>query len=300
MAEITAALVKELRERTGSGMMECKKALQETGGAIEAAVELMRKAGQAKADKKASRVAAEGLIVIRQTEQAAAMVEVNCETDFVTKNDDFRQFAAAVTDAALSNEPADLEAVLALNMANGQSVEQNRRDCIAKIGENINVRRFARLATAGGVLGCYLHGVRIGVVVELDGGDAGLAKDIAMHIAASRPLCVSVEQVPAELVAKEKDIYAAQAAEEAKGKPANAIAKIVEKIVEGKLRKYFEAVTLLSQAFVKNPDQSVGDLLKAHNAKVIRFERFELGEGIEKKADNFAAEVEAMAQVRGD
>ncbi|CDI03698.1 protein chain elongation factor EF-Ts [Candidatus Competibacter denitrificans Run_A_D11] len=298
MADITAALVKELRERTGSGMMECKRALQETGGDIEAAVELMRKAGQAKADKKASRVAAEGLIAIKQTPGVAAMAEINCETDFVTKNDDFRTFVDAVTQTALTHDVADLDALLAAPMADGQSVERNRRDCIAKIGENINVRRVARFASDKGVLGCYLHGTRIGVLVELDGGDAELAKDIAMHIAASRPLCVSAEQVPAGLIAKEKEIYAAQATEEAKDKPAHVIEKIVGKIVEGKLRKYLESITLLGQAFVKNPDQSVEELLGSHQAKIVRFERFELGEGIEKKADNFAAEV--MAQVRGD
>jgi elongation factor Ts len=292
MAEITATLVKELRERTGSGMMECKKALQETGGDIEAAIELMRKAGQAKADKKASRIAAEGLIVIKAAVGAAAMVEVNCETDFVTKNDDFRAFADAVTEVALDSAPADLDALLAANMANGQSVEQNRRDCIAKIGENMNVRRFARLATRTGVLGCYLHGTRIGVLVELEGGDAELAKDIAMHVAASRPLCVSSEQVPAELIAKEKEIYAARAV--AEGKPAG----MIDKIAEGRLRKYFEEVTLLGQAFVKDDKRSVGELLEFCKARVVRFERFELGEGIEKKSGNFAAEV--MAQARGD
>lgn len=278
--------------------MECKRALQETGGDIEMAVESMRKAGQAKADKKASRIAAEGLIVIKQANGAAAMVEINCETDFVTKNDDFRAFADAVTEVVLSEEPGDLGALLASNMVNGQSVEQNRRGCIAKIGENINVRRFARLASPQGILGCYLHGTRIGVLVELEGGDANLARDIAMHVAASRPLCVGADQVPADLIAKEKEIYAAQAADEAKGKPANVIDKIVEKIVEGKLRKYFESVTLLGQPFVKDDKQSVGELLGSRKAKVVRFERFELGEGIEKKADNFAAEV--MAQVRGD
>lgn len=292
MVEITATLVKELRERTGSGMMECKKALQEAQGDIEAAVELMRKAGQAKADKKASRIAAEGLIVIRQAAGVAAMVEVNCETDFVTKNDDFREFAAAVVEVVLNSEPSDLEVLLASAMANGQSVEQSRRECIAKIGENINVRRFTRLAAPDGVLGSYLHGTRIGVLVELDGGDGDLAKDIAMHIAASRPLCVSADQIPAERIAKEKEIFAAQAA--ASGKPAN----IVEKMVEGRLRKYFDEVTLLGQPFVKDPEQSVEKLLKAHQTRAIRFERFELGEGIEKKSDNFAAEV--MAQVRGD
>lgn len=237
MAEITAKLVKELRERTGSGMMECKKALQETLGDIEAAIELMRKAGQAKADNKASRIAAEGLITIRQMPEVAVMVEVNCETDFVTKNDDFREFVAAVAEVVLKNEVSSLESLLELNMANGQSVEQNRRECIAKIGENINVRRFARLATSKGVLGSYLHGTRIGVLVELDGGDTELARDVAMHIAASQPLCVSADQVPAELIAREKEIYAAQAAEEAKDKPAHVIDKIVDKIVEGKLRE---------------------------------------------------------------
>lgn len=293
MTEITATLVKDLRERTGAGMMECKRALQEVGGDIDAAIELMRKAGQAKADKKASRIAAEGLIVLRQATDAVAMIEVNCETDFVTKNEDFQAFAAAVADEALRSGPADLDALLALHMANGQSVEQNRRDCIAKIGENINVRRFARLATSTGTLGSYLHGSRIGVLVELQGGNTELAKDIAMHVAASRPLCVSSDQLPADLIAKEKDIYAAQAA--VSGKPAH----VIEKIVEGKLRDYFGTVTLLGQIFIKAEDkQSVGDLLKARKASVIRFERFELGEGIEKKADNFAAEV--MAQVRGD
>ncbi len=242
MAEITAALVKELRERTGSGMMECKKALQETSGDLEAAIELMRKAGQAKADKKASRIAAEGLIVIKQATGVAAMVEVNCETDFVTKNDDFRAFVDAVADTALAGESSDFDAFLASPMASGQSVEQGRRDCIAKIGENINVRRFARLASAEGVLGCYLHGTRIGVLVELEGGDAELAKDIAMHVAASRPLCVSADQVPANLIAKEKEIYAARAV--AEGKPAN----MIEKIADGRLRKYLEEVTLLGQA----------------------------------------------------
>ena len=291
MAEITAALVKELRERTGSGMMECKRALQETGGDIETAVDLMRKAGQAKADKKASRIAAEGLIVVRQASSAVAMVEINCETDFVTKNDDFRAFADAVAGVALESGSADLDALLATNMANGQSVEQNRRDCIAKIGENISVRRFARLATTSGVLGAYLHGTRIGVLVELEGGDTDLAKDIAMHVAASRPLCVSANEVPAEFLAREKDIFTAQAA--ASGKPAN----IIDKMVEGRLRKYLEEVTLLGQPFIKDPDQIVEKLLQSRQAKVLRFERFELGEGIEKKSDNFAAEV---AAARGD
>ncbi len=292
MADITAGLVKELRERTGSGMMECKKALQHVDGDIEAAIDLMRKAGQAKADKKAGRIAAEGLIVIKQTVGTAAMIEINCETDFVTKNEDFQAFVDAVAETVLNGDPADLAALLALNMANGQSVEQNRRECIARIGENMNVRRFARLSSDQGVLGCYLHGTRIGVLVELAGGDADLSKDIAMHIAASRPLCVSPAEVPADRVAKERDIFAAQAA--TSGKPAN----IIDKMVEGRLRKYFEEITLLGQPFVKDPEQSVGQLLTAHKASAIRFARFELGEGIEKKSGDFAAEV--MAQVHGD
>lgn len=287
MAAITAALVKELRERTGSGMMECKRALQETDGDLEAAVDAMRKAGQAKADKKATRIAAEGLVVLRQSADAIAMVEVNCETDFVTKNDDFRAFAEAVAGVALHEPLADLDALLAASMEDGQSVEQNRRACIAKIGENINVRRFARVTSPNGILGSYLHGTRIGVLVALEGGTEELAKDIAMHVAASRPLCISAEQVPADVLAHEKEIFTAQAA--TSGKPAN----IVEKMVDGRIRKYLEEITLVGQPFIKDPEQSVEKLLKSQKAQVVRFERFELGEGLEKKSDDFAAEVAA-------
>jgi uridylate kinase/translation elongation factor Ts len=282
MVAITATLVKELRERTGSGMMECKKALQETQGDIEAAVEAMRKAGQAKADKKASRVAAEGLIVIRQTADAAAMVEVNCETDFVTKNDDFREFAAAVVEAVLDSDPADLEALLALTTANGRSIEQNRRECIAKIGENINVRRFARLTTPTGVLGSYLHGTRIGVLVELAGGDGDLARDIAMHVAASRPLCVSADQVPAEQVTKEKEIFAAQAA--TSGKPAD----IVEKMVEGRMQEVHRRDHAARPEFRQGPGSDRREAAQEQSgATVSRFVRYEVGEGIDKKEDDF-------------
>lgn len=280
MADITAALVKELRERTGSGMMECKKALQETGGDIEAAVELMRKAGQAKADKKASRVAAEGLIAIKHTTGAAAMVEINCETDFVTKNDDFRAFVAAVAETALAVGPVDLDALLAANMANGQSVEQNRRDCIAKIGENINVRRCVRFSNPKGVLGSYLHGTRIGVLVELAGGDAELAKDIAMHVAASNPLFLKPEEIPPEVMEREKEIYRSQALAEKKPE------KIWERIIEGKLKKYYEEVCLLQQKFIKNTDITVETLVSnmiaktGENIMVRRFARFQLGEDL--------------------
>ncbi len=292
MTQITAALVKELRERTGSGMMECKKALQQTGGDIEAAIEEMRKAGLAKADNKASRIAAEGLVAIRHAGdgKAIAMVEVNCETDFVAKGEDFQAFAEKVTGPVLAANPSGLDEMLALPLEGDKTVEQIRRELIAKIGENINVRRFTCFQTQNGVLNSYSHGGRIGVVVELQGGDETLAKDIAMHVAASKPLCVSADQVPADVLAKEREIYAAQAKES--GKPE----KIIAKMVEGRLNKYLSEVTLLGQAFVKDPDRSVGNLLESARASVVRFERFELGEGVEKKSDNFVEEVMAQAQ----
>lgn len=293
MAQITAALVKELRERTGSGMMDCKKALQETNGDIEAAVETMRKSGLAKADKKADRTAAEGMIIVRQADdgRAVAMVEVNCETDFVSKGKDFQDFATAVAELVLHRDPRDLDALLAMPLQGDKSVDQVRRELIAKIGENINVRRFARYTTQNGILSSYLHGGRIGVLVDLRGGDQQLAKDIAMHVAASKPICVSDDQVPAALLVKEREIYAAQAVES--GKSANIIAKMVE----GRVRKYLAEVTLLGQPFVKDTEQSVAKLLQAAQASVTAFQRFELGEGIERKSENFAEEV--MAQVRG-
>ena len=287
--EITAALVKELRERSGAGMMECKKALVENNGDIEAAIEAMRKAGQAKADKKSGRIAAEGLIVVQQEAGRVAMIEVNCETDFVSKGDDFIGFCKGVVATVLQQRPADLDGLLATQYTGAtKTVEEVRKDLIVKIGENINVRRFTLLETANN-LGVYLHGTRIGIVVEMEGGNVGLAKDVAMHVAASRPICISPDQVPAELIAKEKEIYAAQAAES--GKPAN----IVEKMVEGRLKKFLDEVALVGQPFVKDPDQTIGKLLQAANAKVIRFERFEVGEGIEKKVENFADEVMKQA-----
>jgi len=287
--EITAALVKELRERSGAGMMECKKALVENNGDIEAAIEAMRKAGQAKADKKSGRIAAEGLIVVQQEAGRVAMIEVNCETDFVSKGDDFIGFCKGVVATVLQQRPTDLDGLLATQYTGAtKTVEEVRKDLIVKIGENINVRRFTLLETANN-LGVYLHGTRIGIVVEMEGGNVGLAKDVAMHVAASRPICISPDQVPAELIAKEKEIYAAQAAES--GKPAN----IVEKMVEGRLKKFLDEVALVGQPFVKDPDQSIGKLLQAANAKVIRFERFEVGEGIEKKVENFADEVMKQA-----
>jgi elongation factor Ts len=294
MAQINAALVKELRERTGSGMMECKKALQETGGDIEAAIEHLRKTGQAKAEKKAGRTAAEGRIEIRHAAdgKAVAMVEINCETDFVAKDANFQRFADAVAGLVVDQRPADVDALNGLNLPSGETVDEGRKNLIAKIGENVNVRRFVTLETGTGLLGSYSHGGRIGVVVELEDGNEELARDIAMHVAASRPLCVAADQVPAEVLNKEREIYRAQAEQE--GKPAN----IIDKMVEGRVRKYLKEITLLGQPFVKNPDQSVEQLLKETGARVVRFERMELGEGIEKKADNFADEV--MAQARGD
>lgn len=294
MAQISAALVKELRERTGSAMMECKRALQETDGDIEAAIEHLRKTGQAKAEKKSGRIAAEGLIVIKTAadDKLMAMVEVNSETDFVAKNESFSQFADSVAELILSERPADLDSLMSLPMVSGKTVDETRKDLIAEIGENINVRRFTLVSASAGVMSRYLHGSRIGVVVDLEGGDSELAKDIAMHIAASRPLCISADDMPRQVLDKEREIYTAQARES--GKPDDIIAKMVE----GRVRKYLQEVTLLGQPFVKNPDQSVASLLADAGASVVRFERFELGEGIEKKQENFAEEV--MAQARGD
>jgi elongation factor Ts len=292
---ITAALVKELRERTGSGMMECKKALVETNGDIEAAIEMMRKSGQAKAAKKAGRTAADGVVVIKHSDDGkrAAMVEVNCETDFVAKDENFKSFADAVAERVLGGTAASVEELLEQPLHEGEdtTVNQAREALISKIGENMNVRRFERFATDDGLLASYRHGVRIGVVVELTGGDATMGKDIAMHVAASNPVCVSAEEVPADLLAKERDIFMAQAAES--GKPEN----IMEKMVEGRIRKYLAEITLVGQPFVKDPDTTVGKLLDGADAKVLGFKRFEVGEGIEKKSENFAEEV--MAQVQG-
>lgn len=290
---ITAALVKELRERTGAGMMECKKSLVETDGDIEASIELMRKSGLAKADKKSGRIAAEGLISFKSSEDGkqAVMVEVNCETDFVTKSEDFIGFVNDVAATALAAQPANIDALLAAAMPAGDSVSDTTKTLIAKIGENTHVRRFVARNTDG-VLGCYLHGGRIGVMVELQGGDEALARDIAMHVAASNPACVSEADVSPELIAKEKDIFVAQAAES--GKPA----EIIEKMVAGRIKKYLKEVTLLGQPFVKDPDQTVEQLVKAAGATVSGFERLEVGEGIEKKVENFAEEV--MAQARGN
>ncbi len=289
---ITAEAVKQLRDRTGAGFMECKKALVETKGDLDAAAELMRMQGLAKADKKSARVAAEGVIVIEKAPDGpvAAMVEVNCETDFVAREQDFRAFAQEVASRALAVRPQSLEALLEARLASGETVDERRRALIARIGENIGVRRFAVL-TARGQLGAYVHGTRIGALVAIDGGDETLAHDLAMHVAASSPRYVTATDVPAEVVAKEREILTEQARGE--GKPP----EIVAKMVEGRLRKSLGEITLAGQAFVKDPDISVEKLLKAARASVAAFDRFEVGAGIEKRQGDFVAEV--MAQVQG-
>jgi len=290
---ITAALVKELRERTSSGMMECKKALVETNGDIEAAIELMRKTGMAKADTKTSRTAAEGTIEIKVSEDSkrAVMVEINCETDFVTKGEDFQNFASTVAEVALSKNPADFDELQQMTLDDGDTVLDTSKKLIAKIGENINVRRSINFANEAGQIAIYLHGSRIGVLVAMTGGTEELGKDIAMHIAASKPICISEDNVSPELIAKEKEIFSAQAAES--GKPP----EIIEKMVNGRINKYLKEVTLLGQPFVKDPDKTVAQLLNEAGCTVNQFARFEVGEGIEKKTENFADEV--MSQVKG-
>lgn len=291
--QISAALVKELRERTGAGMMECKKFLTDNGGDIEAAVEAMRKSGQAKADKKAGRVAAEGLIGVARSDdgRSVAMVEVNCETDFVAKEGEFKDFVNAVAQCVLAQRPADVDGLGNAAMPDGgPTVDERRRELIAKIGENMTVRRFNVVESADGLVGTYLHGGRIGVAVALSGAGEEVARDVAMHVAASRPMCLDESQIPASTLENERSIFAAQAAES--GKPA----EIVEKMVTGRMRKFVGEVTLLGQPFVKDPDQSVEKFLKGAGATVSSYERLEVGEGIEKKSENFAEEV--MSQVK--
>lgn len=291
--QITAAMVKELRERTGAGMMECKKALGEANGDMEAAIEIMRKSGAAKAVKKAGRIAAEGKIAVAMNDAGnqAAIVEVNCETDFVAKDDNFVAFVDEVAACILENTPTNVDALNGTALKDRKSVEEVRQELVAKVGENIQIRRFAIMDVEGGVMASYLHGTRIGVLVALKGGNEELARDIAMHIAASRPVCLDESGVPAELLAKEREIIRAQAEES--GKPA----EIVEKMVEGRIKKYLAEITLVGQPFVKDPDTTVGKLLAGAGAEVVDFVRYEVGEGIEKKQEDFAAEV--MAQAKG-
>ena len=286
---ITATMVKELRERTGAGMMECKKALVEADGDAEQAAEILRKSGQAKADKKSGRIAADGRIVVAVDGAKAAVVEVNSETDFVARDENFIAFSDAVAAAALEQGVTDPDAIAKLRLADGRTVEEARTELVSKVGENIGVRRVATIASDD-VLASYTHGSRIGVAVAMRGGDEALARDLAMHIAASNPLCIDETGVPAEKLDSERRILTEQAKES--GKPDD----IVEKMVAGRLGKFLKEITLLGQPFVKDPDTSVGKLLDRAGATVTGFVRFEVGEGIEKRQENFADEV--MKQVR--
>ena len=281
---ISASMVKELRERTGAGMMECKKALVETDGNIEEAIEALRKSGQAKADKKSSRIAADGRIAVAVDGNKAAIAEINSETDFVAKDENFIGFIDTVVGAALTSSVDDVDALSAITLPDGRTVEAARTDLVTKVGENISVRRFARVE-ATDHLGNYTHGARIGTLVSMSGGSAELARDVAMHIAATNPVCVDEDGVPADALERERRIFVEQAA--ASGKPP----EIVEKMVTGRVAKFLKEITLLGQPFVKDPDVSVGQLLKSADATVNSFVRYEVGEGIEKKQENFAEEV---------
>ncbi len=287
---ISAAQVKELRERTGAGMMDCRNALQAVKGDLNAAIEKLRMEGQAKAVKKAARIAADGTIAISIGPDAMAMVELNCETDFVAKGDDFQAFAAAAARAALEQKPATIEQLAACK-AGAQSLEDMRKVMVARIGENITLRRFEVVKSAGGTMGQYVHaGNRIGVIVALSQGDAELARDLGMHVAASRPQYLKPDDVPQAAREDERKVLMAQAADS--GKPP----EIVAKMVEGRLRKFLGEISLLGQPFVKDPDQTVEKILQVRKGAVARFVRFEVGEGIEKKASDFAAEVMATAK----
>ena len=291
MADISASTVMELRQRTGLGMMECKKALTEAEGDLARAEELLRIRSGAKASKAAGRVAAEGVIGLNVAAdgKVAAMIELNCETDFVARNEDFRAFANQIAEVVARDRPTDVEALATRTLASGETIEARRVALVQKIGENITLRRFV-LLEAQGRIASYVHAGRIGVLVDYTGGNEALGKDLAMHIAATKPMAVSREQVPAEIVAKERSIAAARAAES--GKPAN----IVEKMVEGAVAKFLADVTLLPQPFVKNDKESVNDIVKRQGARVNGFVLYVVGEGIEKRKDDFAAEVAAMTR----
>lgn len=290
MADITAKMVADLRAATGLGMMECKKALVEAGGDAVKAEEILRIKSGAKASKLAGRTAAEGVVVAYSQGIVGALVEVNCETDFVAKDETFLAFAKSVACAVVETNPTDTDALAASSTGASESIEGLRKAAIAKLGENISVRRFVRFETTGKIA-TYLHGSRIGVIVEYSGGDEQLGRDIAMHIAASKPLCVSRDQVPLDVLETERRIYTEQAAQS--GKPAD----IVTKMVEGRVTKYIAEVTLLGQPFVKNPDITVEKLLAEKQASVKAFTMYVVGEGIEKKTADFAAEVAAAAKI---
>lgn len=286
---ISASMVKELRERSGAGMMDCKKALVETGGDIDAAIELLRKSGQAKADRKSGRIAADGRIVVATDGNKAVIAEINSETDFVAKDENFIAFVDSVAATALAGNAEDVNALLAESRADGKIIEAARTELVNKVGENISVRRFARVDAAD-QLGNYTHGARIGAVVSLSGGDTELARNIAMHVAATNPVCIDEAGVPAETLESERRIINEQA--QKSGKPP----EIIEKMVGGRMAKFLKEITLLGQPFVKDPDVSVGQLLEAAGAEVKEFVRYEVGEGIEKKQENFAEEV--MSQIK--
>ncbi len=285
---IKASMVKELRERTGAGMMECKNALVETDGDLDAAVEVLRKSGQAKADKKSSRIAADGRIVISQDGSKVVIVEINSETDFVAKDENFVAFTDAVAAAALAHGTTDVDLMATQSIDIGKTVEEARTELVAKIGENISVRRIS-IVESDGPIGFYTHNARIGAVVALDGGDVELARNIAMHVAAMSPACVDEAGVPAETLERERRIFSEQA--EASGKPA----EIIEKMVAGRVAKFLKEITLVGQTF-RDSDMTVGKLLEDSKASVAAFVRFEVGDGIEKKEEDFVAEV--MAQVK--
>ena len=292
MAQITAALVKELRERTGAGMMDCKKALTAVEGDMDKAIDFLREKGLAAAAKKAGRIAAEGVVgsFVSADGKIGAIVEVNCETDFVAKTDGFKALVEKIAAHIVATKPADVEALLASEL-DGQTVEALVTASVAKIGEKISVRRFALYEAPEGVVAAYIHGGgKIGVIVELKGGNAELGKDVAMHVAAANPSYLERSQVPAAELEHEKEVLSEQAKNE--GKPE----KIIEKMVMGRLNKYYKDVCLVDQEFVKDPDQTVGKLVKAAGAEVLAFSRFQLGEGIEKKQEDFAAEV--MSQIK--
>ena len=290
---VTASEVKALRELTGAGMMECKKALTETHGDLDEAIALLRKKGAASAEKKSGRIAAEGVITFAINDEgtAAILVEVNCETDFVAKDNSFKDFSTHLANTLLEHRPDSVEGASQLQLAGGATIEATRQELIAKIGENISLRRFEVVQAGPGELAGDAHGARIGVSIRMGSStEPDLGRDIAMHVAASRPVCIDESEMPDELLKKERDIYTAQAAES--GKPP----EIVEKMVTGRIKKFLKENTLLGQPFVKNPDESVGDLLSDQQASVVSMSRFEVGEGLEKRSDDFVAEVMAQAQ----
>ena len=288
---ISASMVKELRERTGAGMMDCKKALVDSDGNLDSAIELLRTKGQAKAEKKAKRIAAEGRIIIKSDAEHTVILEINSETDFVANDSNFINYSESVAIAILENEIVDLESLSKIDLTTGTNIENARTQLISKIGENISIRRFDKIKQCDN-MGVYTHGARIGAVVAITGGDEETSKDVAMHVAASNPICIDNKGVPEEMVSREERIFREQAA--SSGKPP----EIIDKMIQGRMKKFFKEVTLLGQPFIKNPDMTVNELLKESKAEIISFKRYEVGEGIEKKEENFADEV--MAQIKGN